>query len=451
MGMLEQLSYLSSISGVGGSLKASPERFVVEEIASDGTVLEVGRKIEKLNGGAGSTEAGNASGRQAAGGEEAGNASGMQAEGRAGAPQDTKFTHFVLQKRSWDTHGALRAIGRQLGCGIKRFSYAGMKDRQALTTQLCGVYGFAPERVMGVRVKDVEILGVWAAADKVRMGELAGNRFTVVVEGMSEGAEQKVKEIFSDLHGRVPNYFGGQRFGMRGNSHKLGECILHGDFEGAVNEYLTGTSETSAEENAEARAARERLSNEKDFAAARQYFPHHLKYELMMLEHLARAPTDFAGAIRRLPRGIMLLFVHALQSHIFNRVLSGKIAAGEVNAETSTSEMGNLIGYETVPTERERKVLEELRIEPENFRLKHMPELGSKGTERQLLVELQGFSFEVLERPTFRFRRKGAPFCEAESGQEGQEAGRFRFALGPGSYATMALREFVDLKNGLKR
>src|SRR3989338_9932290 len=148
MGMLAHLSYLSNIKGVGGSLKASPEHFVVEEITEGGEVLEGGKKIE----------------RQVA----------------AGAKEKFDFTHFVLQKRGWDTTGELRAIGRQLGCGIKRFSYAGMKDRQALTTQLCGVYGFAPERVMGVRVKDIEILGAWAAVDKVRMGGLAGNRFTVV-------------------------------------------------------------------------------------------------------------------------------------------------------------------------------------------------------------------------------------------------------------------------------
>ena len=405
MGMLAHLSYLSNIRGVGGSLKASPEHFVVEEMTSDGTVLEVGRKIERAD-------------------------EALETENAA----DAKFTYFVLQKRSWDTHGALRAIGRQLGCGIKRFSYAGMKDRQALTTQLCGVYGFAPERVMGVRVKDIEILGAWPAAEKVRMGELMGNRFTVVVEGVEEGAAGRVGEICSDLNLRVPNYFGEQRFGMRGNSHKVGECILRVDFEGAVNEYLTGSGDESTEENSEARGARRKLAEEKNFGEALKYFPQHLKYERMMLEHLARTPTDFAGAIRRLPRGIMLLFVHAFQSHIFNRVLSERISAGEVNSETAVSETGNLVGADTAPTEREKKVLEELRIEPENFRLKHMPELGSKGTERQLLAGLREFSFEMLER----------------SEGEGR-AGRFRFMLGPGSYATAVLREFVDLKSGPKR
>ena len=139
------------------------------------------------------------------------------------------------------------------------------------------------------------------------------------------------------------------------------------------------------------------------------------------MAHLAQQPKDFANALRRLPRGLSLLFVHAFQAHLFNLVLSERISAGEVGADTPASETGNLVGYDTKPNEREREVLEGLSIEPEQFRLKGMPELGSKGSRRPLLAELKDFSF-----------------TQEEGG------GRFRFALGAGSYATMALREFID-------
>ncbi|VVB98170.1 putative tRNA pseudouridine synthase D [uncultured archaeon] len=277
------------------------------------------------------------------------------------------------------------------------------------------------------------------------MGSLEGNRFTIAVEGVSDGAEETVRKILEDVNGRFPNYFGEQRFGMRGNSAEIGRCIARRDFEAAAMEYLTGTGQKrgdeeregarggggGAEENEGARKARKRLAEEKDFAAAYNYFPQHLKYERMLLEHLARIPTDFAGALRRLPRGILLLFVHALQSRIFNLVLSERIGAGEVNARTPLDETANLIGYESVPTEPEARALEVLEVSPEDFRLKGMPELSSKGTKRQLLAELKEFSFA----------------CEAgNAGENGKEnaRGKFRFTLGAGSYATMALREFMD-------
>jgi len=380
------LAYLSNIRGVGGELKVSPESFIVEELAEGAGLLELDKKVE---------------GKEDAGGE-------------------GSFTHFVLQKKGWGTLDALRAIGKALGCGIRRFSYAGMKDRRALTTQLAGVFKIEPERVLGVRLPGISINGAWKAGDKVRMGSLKGNRFAIVLEGMEEGAEEKVASILADVGSRVPNYFGEQRFGIRGNNQVVGEHMVRGNLKGAVMEYLTGVGQS---ERVEAQGARKRLAEEKDVKAALGYFPKHLKYERTLLAQLEKNPQDYAGALRRFPRGLSLLFVHAIQSHLFNHVLNERIKSKEVTRETGLDETGNLIGYESKLTEHEERVLEKFTIKPEEFRMKGMPELGSKGTSRTVLAELQGFSFK----------------------QEG-EKGRFRFTLNSGSYATSALREFTDVE-----
>jgi len=372
-------AYLSNIVGAGGTLKQSPESFVVEELMPDGKVLAIGEQVSFP------------------------------------LSPETKFTHFVLQKREWGTLDALRAIGKQLGCGIKRFSYAGMKDRNALTTQLCGVYSISPERILSVKVKDISINGAWYAEDKVRMGQLGGNRFTIAVEGMKENMGERIASILSDLNKKFPNYFGEQRFGMRGNTHEIGACIAKGDFENAALKYLC---DSGNEENEPAKNARARLKAEMDFAEAAKYFPQHLRYERLIISHLAQHPSDFAGALRRLPRGLTLIFIHALQAHIFNAALSERISKKEITRNTPTTEMGNLVGYESKPTGREQELLGSLSLTPENFKLPRMPELGSKGTTRQLLAELKDFSFD----------------------------GKFHFTLGPGSYATAAMREFLDAK-----
>jgi tRNA pseudouridine13 synthase len=329
---------------------------------------------------------------------------------------ETKFTHFVLQKYNWGTLDALRMIGKQLGCGIKRFSYAGMKDRNALTTQLAGVYAIPPERVLSVKIKDISISGAWYAEDKVRMGQLSGNRFTIAVENMKENSEATVNAIAQDLNLRFPNYFGEQRFGMRGNTHEVGAFIAKGDFENAVLAYLC---DSGNEENESAKKARGQLKADLNFAEAVKYFPQHLRYERLMIDHLSRIPSDFAGALRKLPRGLTLIFIHALQAHIFNAALSDRIAAGEITRTTPTTEMGNLVGYESKPTEREQKILDSLSLTPEHFKLPRMPELSSKGTGRQLLAALQNFSFA---------------------------GNKFSFTLSAGNYATTAMREFLDAK-----
>ncbi len=379
------LSHLSNIVGTGGELKQSPDHFLVEEVMPDGKVLAIGEPVSFP------------------------------------PSPETKFTHFVLQKRNWGTLDALRTIGKQLGCGIKRFSYAGMKDRNALTTQLAGVYAIPPERILSVKVKDISINGAWYASDKVRMGQLSGNRFTITAEGMKENAEATVKAIAGDLNFRFPNYFGEQRFGMRGNTHEIGACIAKGDFENAALKYLC---DSGTEENESSKNARARLKADLNFAEAAKYFPQHLRYERLIIDHLSRTPTDFAGALRELPRGLTLIFIHALQAHIFNAALSGRIAKKEITRDTQTTETGNLVGYETKPTEPEAKLLDSLALTPENFKLPRMPELSSKGTTRQLLVELNGFSFE----------------------QATATSGKFAFSLGAGCYATTAMREFLDEK-----
>jgi tRNA pseudouridine13 synthase len=419
------LSYLSKLPGTGGKLKQSAEHFVVEEVLSGGTVLEMDKKFNHAPAGMAMKPKANVEADAEGPEDEATGAEAESSEAEAtevnarGSP--SKFTHFILQKRNWGTMDALRAVGKRFRCGIKRFSYAGLKDRNANTVQLCGAFGLTPEQILSVRVRDISINGAWPASDKVRMGQLRGNRFTLVVEGTAPDANAQAKKIFADLGGKFPNYFGPQRFGMRGNSHEVGACMVKGDFEGACMRYLC---DSTGEENMEAREARAKLKTGMDFAAALKTFPFHLRYERLVLERLAHSSRDFAGAIRTMPRGLTLIFVHALQSHVFNQALSERIRAGEITSRTSIEEEGNLIGYESKPTAHEKKILEALGIELEHFRMKGMPELSSKGTKRALLAELENFECAPL----------------------GDGKMRFKFSLDAGSYATSAMREFLDAK-----
>ena len=68
---------------------------------------------------------------------------------------------------------------------------------------------------------------------------------------------------------------------------------------------------------------------EQDFKEALKYFPEYLKYERMLLEYLARFPDNYANAIRKLPRSISLMFIHSVESYIFNKELEERINEGE--------------------------------------------------------------------------------------------------------------------------
>lgn len=364
----------------------APEEFLVEEITSNGTVLEIGKQIN------------------------------------LGAVEDQKlerdyFTHFVLQKREWNTMNALAEIARKIHVKGKRFDFAGTKDRNAITTQLCSGFAIAPERLLSVRVKDVQINGAWKAREKVKLGNLQGNRFTIIVTKENCGVDADAEKILAKAESHdflFPNFFGQQRFGsLRGNSHLVGKLLLKQDLAGAAMVFLAG--EGAGEKEADAIEARAKLRETQDFVAALEAFPRYLKYERYMLEHLVQNKNDFAGAFQTLPRTLALMFIHAFQSFLFNEMLAELL---KEKREWNEGEQGLLIGSESVLGEKEKQILEREGVSKEEFKMKALSFLSSKGSERKFFVKLQ--NFEILE----------------------ENPVKLRFSLDSGCYATTAL-EFL--------
>lgn len=288
---MEYGARLSGYDAVMCRLKDEAEDFIVKEITRNGTVLEPDRKYTAVELG-------------------------------MGEPADGKFSVFVMQKRNWNTVQACREVARKAGRGIKSVGFAGTKDRKSVSTQLCSLFGASPERLADLHVKDVSINGAWRSGEAVELGGLLGNSFDIRLNGCAVGAEDKFASIHESISGIFPNYYGMQRFGTRGNNAEIGLAMLKGSFEDAVMMFLT---DTENETNAEAIEAREKLKHELDFKAALGYYPSYLKYELRVIEYLGMYPTDFANALRRIPRQISLMLVHAVESYIFNKELETRI------------------------------------------------------------------------------------------------------------------------------
>ncbi|MEM4255239.1 MAG: tRNA pseudouridine(13) synthase TruD [Candidatus Norongarragalinales archaeon] len=359
-----------------------PEEFVVEEIAADGSIFEVDKPVQK------------------------------QSE----LLQKNFFTRFVLQKKAWNTEQALHSLASFLHAKPSRFNYAGTKDRNAITTQLCSAFAIPPDRIMQAngRIKDLRINGAWVSSKKVRLGDLQGNRFTITLNEENCGVKPDAAIILAKAqsHGFVfPNFFGLQRFGsLRKNTAEVGGFLLKGDFQGAVLNYL---SFSEGEKDAESVAARKTLAEEKNFADALAHFPKHLKYEHMMLEHLAKSPNDFVGALGRMPRHFVLMFIHAFQSRLFNEMLEERVREGGWNLQ----EKGLLVGGDSVLGEREKALLEREGLSQDSFKIKQMPFLSSKGGERNFFAEMTDFKI-----------------IESNGGDV-----KLRFSLESGCYATVAL------------
>ena len=382
------------------------------------------------------------------------------------------YGHLVVRAtlRNWDTNGFARALANRLGASRERVAWAGTKDKRAVTTQLVSIAGVEPADLP--TMDGVELEPVGRLGRPLRFGDLAGNAFEVAVtEAERPGQVEPVAAELRAFGGGdpesvgVPNFFGHQRFGsLRPVTHVVGRRLVRGDWEGAVMAYL---GDPHPAEPPETRRARAFVEDTRDWAAAAERFPSGLSYERALCHRLAESggesAGDFRDALEALPWTLRRLFVAAVQSEVFNRILSRRLerglpfdraVAGDVVCFAETAgrvavpdadrtqrvtadrvqtvnrhaERGRafvtapLVGTQTdlaegEPGEVERGVLRATDLGPADFDL---PEpYGSAGTRRAVMV-----------RTTVEDERDPLTFA---------------FALPPGAYATVVLREFLKV------
>jgi len=382
--------YASRTEGIGGRIKQIPEDFIVEEITPDGKILEIGnRGIENKN------------------------------------QEEKEYVHFTLQKYNWDTMKAIKEISRRLGISHKRFGFAGTKDKRALTTQRVSLWNKKIEDLERVRIKDIKLKDFRYEDERINLGDLLGNRFTVVIRNLEYDEEiirERISSLMNELKGQIPSFFGVQRFGtVRPITHLVGKEILKKNFKGAVMIYLSMEFEG---EDEEVKEVRKTLRETGDFRETLKNFPKHLGYENAMLNFLVkeREKENFIGALRKLPKKLRQMFIHAYQAYIFNKSLSEYIKRGIV------VERLPLVGYKTEIDEITSRILNEEGISQEDFRVDSMPELSSKGEYRNCFAIVE--NLEIIN-------------IGDDELNEGKKRLTIRFSLGKGNYATVFLREVM--------
>jgi tRNA pseudouridine13 synthase len=148
------------------------------------------------------------------------------------------FVRFTKTDRT--TLDAVRAIARALGCDPRAAGFAGMKDRRARTTQTISLQSprggssrELAERARLLGLDGIEIHDALPHGHKLKPGHLAGNRFTIIVRGVApDRIEEAERTLATIAREGVPNAFGTQRFGVRGDNAARALSWLRGDERG---------------------------------------------------------------------------------------------------------------------------------------------------------------------------------------------------------------------------
>lgn len=143
---------------------------------------------------------------------------------------DGEHRILLVRKTLMNTAQVGKLIARHANLPPSRVTWAGMKDRNAVTEQWFGVHlSNKPEPDWTALNSDsIKVLEVHRHQRKLKKGVLKGNQFYLRVTDI-EGDIDALKDRYETIldHG-VPNYFGEQRFGFRGgNVHKALAMFRH--------------------------------------------------------------------------------------------------------------------------------------------------------------------------------------------------------------------------------
>jgi tRNA pseudouridine13 synthase len=138
---------------------------------------------------------------------------------------DGEHSFLWVEKKGLSTSEAAKRLARHVGIADRDVSWAGLKDKQALTRQWFSMPFRALAKLEPLNVPGLSILKTSRHRNKLKNGHLRGNRFTLVIrEVVDVGA---AKASFAQLVAQgMPNAFGAQRFGARGDNAARGRAIL---------------------------------------------------------------------------------------------------------------------------------------------------------------------------------------------------------------------------------
>jgi tRNA pseudouridine13 synthase len=130
--------------------------------------------------------------------------------------------HLLLdvRKRGANTVTIAKRLAQWAGVPEMGVSYAGQKDRHAVTTQRFSVH--LPKRVAPdlalLESDEMQVLASTWHNRKLQRGALAGNRFKLVLRDV-QGDHDAIGERLQTIAARgLPNWFGEQRFGRDGGN-----------------------------------------------------------------------------------------------------------------------------------------------------------------------------------------------------------------------------------------
>lgn len=248
-------------------------------------------------------------------------------------PRAGRFAVYSVRKRSLTTHELLDRLARRLKVPLGDVAAAGLKDKQAVTTQHVSVRVDDSRRPLLDQFEGEGYLArrIGFAAEAIDSRAIEANHFRIVIRSLGRPAVDEMRQAARryrepDQTGGdqsasllVVNYFGNQRFGSaRAGRGFIAAHLIRGEFEQALRLAIAEPHRKDERRVKQFKTAVSRGWNSREWKPLLVDLPR--LPERACIEHLARKPDDFRGGFAALPYFFQQLVVEAYQSLLWNRI-----------------------------------------------------------------------------------------------------------------------------------
>jgi tRNA pseudouridine13 synthase len=321
-----------------------------------------------------------------------------------------KYIYLELSKTNWNTVSAVNELCKTLSILRSYVNFAGTKDKHAVTKQYLSIKTTGNSEQLKQKFPLILASGIDAkfvgfSDQPLSLGSLKGNRFEIILRNLDQKEKISPRKFFV-------NYFDEQRFSK--NNAEIGKAIILKDFKKAAV----------------------------------------LVNDIKVKEQLAKCETDYLKALLCLPKKILMLYLHAYQSYLWNETVSRFLQRKLTNLEFETKLLDYSLGklvlagdlsisefeeinipligalpLDNLVSTEIKEIIEKLLIEESvsrfDFIIKQLPNMSPEGGTRPLVASI--LDLELRER-------------KEDDLNSGFEKQKIEFVLNKGSYATMAIK-----------
>lgn len=231
--------------------------------------------------------------------------------------------YIFLEKSGLATDQVIHKLSNALGIKAMNIGFAGKKDRVGITRQWFSLLNIKKKQLQNLQIPGTRILEMEYHKNKLRPGHLKGNRFIICMQGVEKDSLTIVQQIIQTLqcYG-VPNYFGAQRFGAKGDNPAIGLAVLQDNWE-SVFKLILGNP-TRYEKSAQILRARE-LFEQGEYKKALEIWPNDQYFAKTALRYLNENNGNFAKTGKQLPKNQLRFYLNSLQAFWFNHSLAKRL------------------------------------------------------------------------------------------------------------------------------